>query len=65
MSLQLKRNWNQLKGQLKQTYAALNDDDLKFTEGQEDELLGLLQEKTGEKIESLRKMIFETEEESK
>ncbi|MBY5952537.1 CsbD family protein [Algoriphagus sp. NF] len=65
MSLQLKGNWNQLKGQLKQTYAALTDDDLKFTEGQEDELLGLLQEKTGEKIENLRKMIFETEEESK
>jgi uncharacterized protein YjbJ (UPF0337 family) len=65
MSLQLKGNWNQLKGQLKQTYAVLTDDDLKFTEGQEDELLGLLQEKTGEKIEELRKMIFETEEESK
>ena len=45
MSLQLKGNWNQLKGQLKQTYAALTDDDLKFAEGQEDELLGLLQEK--------------------
>jgi len=65
MSLQLKGNWNQLKGQLKQTYAALTDDDLKFADGQEDELLGLLQEKTGEKIENLRKMIFETEEESK
>ena len=59
MSLQLKGNWNQIKGQLKQKYAQLIDDDLKFTEGQEDEILGLLQEKTGEKIENLRQMIFE------
>ncbi|SFO70618.1 Uncharacterized conserved protein YjbJ, UPF0337 family [Algoriphagus ornithinivorans] len=59
MSLQLKGNWNQVKGQLKQKYAQLTDDDLKFTEGQEDEILGLLQEKTGEKIENLRQMIFE------
>ncbi|HAH35407.1 MAG TPA: CsbD family protein [Algoriphagus sp.] len=59
MSLQLKGNWNQIKGQLKQKYAQLTDDDLKFTEGQEDEILGLLQEKTGEKIENLRQMIFE------
>ncbi|TFV92148.1 CsbD family protein [Algoriphagus kandeliae] len=64
MSLQLKGNWNQLKGQLKQKYASLTEDDLTFKEGQEDELLGLLQEKTGEKIEELRKMIFETEDES-
>lgn len=61
MSLQLKGNWNQIKGKLKQKYASLTEDDLKYQEGQEDEILGLLQEKTGESIENLRKMIFEDE----
>ncbi|MFC3415870.1 CsbD family protein [Algoriphagus hitonicola] len=63
MSLQLKGNWNQIKGKLKQKYASLTDDDLKFQEGQEDEILGLLQEKTGESIEKLREFIFEDENE--
>lgn len=63
MSLQLKGNWNQIKGKLKQKYASLTDDDLKYQEGQEDEILGLLQEKTGESIEKLREFIFEEDKE--
>ncbi|WP_297338362.1 CsbD family protein [Algoriphagus sp.] len=63
MSLQLKGNWNQVKGKLKQKYASLTEDDLKYQEGQEDEILGLLQEKTGESIEKLREFIFEEENE--
>jgi hypothetical protein len=31
-------------------------------EGQEDKILGRLQEKTGESVESLRKMMFQEEE---
>jgi len=34
----LKGNWNTLKGALKQKYAQLTDDDLKYVEGKEDEL---------------------------
>lgn len=45
--LELKGNWNQLKGKVKQAYADLTDDDLKYEEGKDDELLGRLQEKTG------------------
>lgn len=63
MSLQLKGNWNQIKGKLKQKYASLTDDDLKYQEGQEDEILGLLQEKTGESVEKLREFIFEDDKE--
>jgi uncharacterized protein YjbJ (UPF0337 family) len=38
--LQIKGSWNELKGKLKQQYANLTDDDLVFSEGKEDELLG-------------------------
>lgn len=61
MSLQLKGNWNQIKGDLKQKYADLTDSDLIYQEGQEDKILGNLQEKTGESLENLRKMIFQEE----
>ena len=43
----LKGNWNITKGKLKQKYAQLTDDDLVFVEGQEDELLGRIQKRTG------------------
>jgi hypothetical protein len=33
----LKGNWNTLKGALKQKYAQLTDDDLKYVEGKEEE----------------------------
>jgi uncharacterized protein YjbJ (UPF0337 family) len=55
--LSLKGNWNQVKGKLKQKYADLTDDDLLFEEGKEDELLGRLQERTGETKERLRDFI--------
>jgi uncharacterized protein YjbJ (UPF0337 family) len=50
----IKGNWNQIKGKLKQEYGDLSDDDLQYTEGKEDELLGRLQEKTGESKETLK-----------
>lgn len=62
MSLQLKGNWNQIKGEMKQKFANLTDDDLMYQEGQEDKVLGRLQEKTGESVENLRKMMFQEEE---
>ncbi len=45
--LELKGIWNQVKGKVKQTYADLTDDDLKYEEGKDEELLGRLQQKTG------------------
>ena len=47
MGLDLKGNWNQLKGKVKQAYGDLTDDDLKHEDGKDDELLGKLQTKTG------------------
>jgi uncharacterized protein YjbJ (UPF0337 family) len=55
--LEIKGRWNEIKGKIKQAYAQLNDDDLKYREGQEDELLGRLQQKTGQKREELVKWI--------
>ncbi|CAL1519990.1 CsbD family protein [Chitinophaga sp. MM2321] len=46
-TLQIKGKWNEIKGSLKQKYADLTDDDLLFEEGQEDKLIGKLQQKLG------------------
>ena len=43
----IKGNWNEIKGKLKQEYAELTDDDLIYQEGQEEELLGRIQQKIG------------------
>ena len=45
--LEIKGKWNEWKGKIKQEYADWNEDDLKYEEGQEDELLGRLQQKLG------------------
>ncbi len=45
--LEIKGNWNELKGKAKQQYADLTDDDLMYEEGKEDELVGRLQQKLG------------------
>ena len=55
--LELKGSWNEAKGQLKQKYGNLTDDDLTYAEGKEDELLGRLQQKTGRSKEELREEI--------
>lgn len=49
----VKGNWNQIKGKLKQEYADLTDNDLVYEEGKEEQLVGKLQEKTGEAKEKL------------
>jgi len=56
-NLELKGNWNVLKGKLKQSYSDLTDDDLMYEEGKEDELLGRIQRKTGQTKEQLTKWI--------
>ena len=55
--LQFKGSWNELKGKLKQQYGNLTDDDLMFSEGKEDELLGRRQKKLGKSKDEVRQMI--------
>ena len=45
--MNLKGNWNVVKGKLKQAYGNLTDDDLTFVEGKEDELVGRIQKRIG------------------
>lgn len=54
---EIKGNWNQIKGKVKQAYGDLTDDDLSFAEGKFDEMLGRIQEKTGKTKEELREEI--------
>lgn len=51
---QLEGKWNQVKGQVKQKYGNLTDDDVTYSEGKFDEMLGRLQEKTGKTKEALK-----------
>lgn len=53
----IKGNWNVVKGKLKQQYADLTDDDLKYAEGKEDELLGRIQKKTGQSKDKIKEAI--------
>jgi len=55
--LEIKGNWNEVKGKLKQKYADLTDDDLLFAEGKEEELVGRIQKKTGRTKEEIREEI--------
>lgn len=54
---QLEGKWKQVKGEFKQKYGNVTDDDTTFAEGKFDEMLGRLQEKTGKRKEEIRKEI--------
>lgn len=56
---ELKGNWNEPKGKLKQKFAILTDSDVLLVEGKQDELLGRLQVKLGKTKEELHKLISE------
>ena len=59
-TLEIKGDWNITKGKLKQKWAKLTDDDLQYTEGKHDELLGRIQKRTGETREVVEKAIKES-----
>jgi uncharacterized protein YjbJ (UPF0337 family) len=54
---EVKGNWNEQKGKLKQKFANLTDNDLLFEEGKKDEMLGKLQVKLGKTREEMQKVI--------
>ncbi|MBI5762102.1 MAG: CsbD family protein [Planctomycetes bacterium] len=57
--LEIKGDWNIIKGQLKQKWAKLTDDDLAYIDGKGDELLGRIQKRTGENREAVEKAFKE------
>jgi uncharacterized protein YjbJ (UPF0337 family) len=54
---EIKGNWNELKGKLKQSFAELTDDDLLYEEGQQDEMWGKIQKKIGKTKEQIKDLI--------
>jgi len=56
---ELKGNWNEQKGKLKQKFAMLTDNDLMYAEGKKDEMLGKLQKKLGKTKDELDKIMRE------
>jgi len=56
---EVKGNWNEQKGKLKQKFAILTDNDLMFAEGKKDEMFGKLQIKLGKTKEELYKIILD------
>jgi uncharacterized protein YjbJ (UPF0337 family) len=57
--LEIKGDWNIIKGNLKQKWAKLTEDDLQFIEGKQEELLGRIQKRTGESREAVENAINE------
>ena len=57
--IEVKGNWNEQKGKLKQKFAVLTDNDLMYEEGKRDEMIGRLQIKLGKSKEELQKLLEE------
>ncbi|MEI6534478.1 MAG: CsbD family protein [Verrucomicrobiaceae bacterium] len=58
-TLEIKGDWNIIKGNLKQKWAKLTDDDLQYIDGKKDELLGRIQKRTGATREAVESAISE------
>ena len=56
-TLHVKGDWNIVKGKLKQKYALLTENDLRYEEGREDELVGRIQKRTGDTKEAVQKFV--------
>jgi len=56
-TLEVKGKLNEWKGKLKEKYADLTDDDLKYEEGKEDQFWGRVQQKTGKAKDELVKWL--------
>jgi uncharacterized protein YjbJ (UPF0337 family) len=57
----LKGNWHIAKGKLKQKYANLTDNDLRYVEGKEEELIGRIQKVTGATRAEIERLFAEEE----
>jgi uncharacterized protein YjbJ (UPF0337 family) len=55
--MEIKGRWNEWKGRIKQEYADVTDDDVKYEDGKEDEMFGRLQRKTGKAKDELVKWL--------
>ena len=58
-SIEIKGDWNITKAKLKQKWAKLTDDDLKYAEGKCEELAGRIQRRTSKTREAVKKAVNE------
>ena len=54
---ELQGQWNQLQGKVKEKWGQLSEDDLKIQNGNIDQLVGKIQQKTGEGREAIEKFL--------
>ena len=54
---ELQGQWNQLQGKVKEKWGQLTDDDLRIQGGNLDQLVGKIQQKTGEGREAIEKFL--------
>ena len=52
---QVKGNWTQFKGKVRETYGDLTDDELEQTKGEWDQVVGKIQEKYGKSKEEVER----------
>ena len=53
----LQGQWNQLKGEVKKRWGQLTEDDLKWSGGNIDQLVGRIQQRTGESRDAIEKYL--------
>ena len=56
---QMKGKWKQMKGSVKERWGKLTDDDLDIIDGQQDQLIGTIQERYGIAREAAQKQVDE------
>jgi uncharacterized protein YjbJ (UPF0337 family) len=54
---ELQGQWNKLRGQVKERWGQLTDDDLQIQGGNVDQLVGKIQQRTGESREAIEKFL--------
>jgi uncharacterized protein YjbJ (UPF0337 family) len=56
----LQGQWNQVRGELKKKWGQLTDDDLRFANGNIDQLIGKIQQRTGEAREAIEQFLTQS-----
>jgi uncharacterized protein YjbJ (UPF0337 family) len=57
-------NWNRMKGKVKQRWGQLTDTELNEVEGNFDQLVGLIQQKTGDARQQIERVVNELSEDA-
>jgi uncharacterized protein YjbJ (UPF0337 family) len=58
----LEGNWNQIKGKVREKWGQLTDDDLEMLKGKGDELVGVIQRRTGEARDRIERFLTQVVE---